>query len=223
VSAAVQQWLGKQIAQQPDLTLMELQERLQQTRGLRLSIGRLWLALQQMGLREKKSLHAQEQETPEAQRRQAWWEAIKSVHPDALVFLDESGASTQMTRNYGRALRGERVREGTPNSHWHTVTMLAALTRRGFLFLVWPCAITPSVPSTVGFFVFGDLGFVLQGHSNLVQTEQQAGAGERINRKLGGKTVHGRNCAVLQIDGQLESTGLGTRHKITNLCRRESH
>jgi transposase len=55
VTAAVQQWLGKQIAQQPDLTLMELQERLQQTRGLRLSIGRLWLALQQMGLRLKKS------------------------------------------------------------------------------------------------------------------------------------------------------------------------
>ena len=47
------------------------------------------------------------------------------------MFLDESGASTQMTRNYGRALRGERVREGTPNSHWRTVTMLAALTRRG--------------------------------------------------------------------------------------------
>ena len=81
---------------------------------------------------EKKSLHAQEQETPEAQRRrQAWREDIKSVDPDALVFLDESGASTQMTRNYGRALRGERVREGTPNSHWRTVTMLAALTRRG--------------------------------------------------------------------------------------------
>jgi hypothetical protein len=33
VTAAVQQWLGKQIAQQPDLTLMELQKRLQQTRG----------------------------------------------------------------------------------------------------------------------------------------------------------------------------------------------
>ncbi|HKV93649.1 MAG TPA: hypothetical protein VJW20_13970 [Candidatus Angelobacter sp.] len=55
VTAAVQQWLGKQIAQQPDLTLRELQERLQLTRGLRLSIGRLWLALQQMGLRLKKS------------------------------------------------------------------------------------------------------------------------------------------------------------------------
>ena len=55
VTPAVQQWLGKQIAQQPDLTLMELQERLQQKQGLRLSIGRLWLALQQMGLRLKKS------------------------------------------------------------------------------------------------------------------------------------------------------------------------
>jgi len=47
------------------------------------------------------------------------------------VFLDESGASTQMARNYGRAPRGERVAEGTPHSHWHTVTMLAALTTRG--------------------------------------------------------------------------------------------
>ncbi len=47
------------------------------------------------------------------------------------MFLDESGATTQMTRNYGRAPRGERVREGTPHSHWRTVTMLAALTRRG--------------------------------------------------------------------------------------------
>jgi len=47
------------------------------------------------------------------------------------VFLDESGASTQMTRNYGRAPSGERVAEATPQSHWHTVTMLAALTTQG--------------------------------------------------------------------------------------------
>jgi transposase len=48
-----------------------------------------------------------------------------------MVFLDESGATTQMTRNYGRAPRGERVAEGTPNSHWHTLTRLAALTQEG--------------------------------------------------------------------------------------------
>ena len=36
-----------------------------------------------------------------------------------------------MTRHYGRAPSGERVPEGTPQSHWHTVTMLGALTTQG--------------------------------------------------------------------------------------------
>jgi transposase len=55
VTAAVQTWLREQIRQQPDLTLRELQEQLQVAQGVRLSIGRLWLALRQMGLRLKKS------------------------------------------------------------------------------------------------------------------------------------------------------------------------
>jgi transposase len=48
-----------------------------------------------------------------------------------LVFLDESGATTQMTRTWGRAPRGERVREATPQGHWKMLTILAALTTRG--------------------------------------------------------------------------------------------
>jgi hypothetical protein len=52
----------------------------------------------------------------------------KADRPAAAGVLDESGASTQMTRNYGRAPGGERVAEGTPQSHWHSVTLLAALT-----------------------------------------------------------------------------------------------
>jgi transposase len=55
VTAAVQAWLRQQIRQQPDLTLRELQEQLQASPGVRLSIGRLWLALRQLGLRLKKS------------------------------------------------------------------------------------------------------------------------------------------------------------------------
>ena len=38
-----------------------------------------------------------------------------------------------MTRRYGRAPRGERVREGTPAGHWHTLTLLGALTVDGWL------------------------------------------------------------------------------------------
>jgi transposase len=55
VTAAVQASMREQIRQQPDLTLLELQEQLHATQGVRLSIGRLWLALRQMGLRLKKS------------------------------------------------------------------------------------------------------------------------------------------------------------------------
>jgi len=81
---------------------------------------------------EKKSLHAEERDTAEAhRRRQEWREEVSRLDPQQLVFLDESGATTEMTRRYGRALRGERVGEAAPQGHWQTVTMLAALTPRG--------------------------------------------------------------------------------------------
>jgi transposase len=54
------------------------------------------------------------------------------MDPARLVFLDESGVTTEMTRRYGRALRGERVREATPG-HWSTLTLLGALTSQGLL------------------------------------------------------------------------------------------
>jgi transposase len=64
VTAAVQTWLKEQIRQQPDLTLRELQEQLQASQGVRLSIGRMWLALRQMGLRLKKSHSTPRNKTP---------------------------------------------------------------------------------------------------------------------------------------------------------------
>ena len=49
------------------------------------------------------------------------------------MFLDESGVTTEMTRRYGRAPRGEREAEGVPAGHWRTLTLLAALTTEGVL------------------------------------------------------------------------------------------
>lgn len=49
------------------------------------------------------------------------------------MFLDESGVTTEMTRLYGRAPRGERVAEGAPAGHWRTLTLLGALTVEGML------------------------------------------------------------------------------------------
>jgi transposase len=48
-----------------------------------------------------------------------------------LLFIDESGAKTNMTRLYGRAPRGKRVRDGVPNGRWETTTMIAAVGRNG--------------------------------------------------------------------------------------------
>ncbi len=55
---------------------------------------------------EKKSLHAAEQDSEEGRlRRQAWQQQIARIESRRLVFLDETGTTTEMTRRYGRAFR----------------------------------------------------------------------------------------------------------------------
>jgi transposase len=44
-----------------------------------------------------------------------------------LVFLDETGASTTMTRTRGRAPKGERCVVSMPHGHWETTTFIAGL------------------------------------------------------------------------------------------------
>ena len=48
-----------------------------------------------------------------------------------MKFLDESGVTTQMTRLWGRAPRGERVHEATPEGRWQVLTTLGTLSVRG--------------------------------------------------------------------------------------------
>ena len=55
VTAEVEGQLRSWVQKQPDLTLQELQQRLQESRSLHLSIGRLWWVLRQWKLRLKKN------------------------------------------------------------------------------------------------------------------------------------------------------------------------
>lgn len=41
--------------------------------------------------------------------------------------------TTEMTRRYARALRGERVAEGTPAGNWRTLTLLGAMSTKGLV------------------------------------------------------------------------------------------
>jgi hypothetical protein len=56
---------------------------------------------------------------------------MATISPEKLKFLDESGVTTSMTRSWGRAPKGERVAEATPQGHWKVLTALAAMSLRG--------------------------------------------------------------------------------------------
>jgi transposase len=49
------------------------------------------------------------------------------------VFLDEFGASTNMTRTHARGPRGQRVVCKTPHGHWKIFSTIAAMTVGGML------------------------------------------------------------------------------------------
>ncbi|MBA2113796.1 IS630 family transposase ISRm10-1 [Planctomycetes bacterium FF15] len=53
------------------------------------------------------------------------------IDPRRLVFIDETGVNTKMTRTYGRSRRGSRVVAKVPHGHWKTTTFLAALRDEG--------------------------------------------------------------------------------------------
>jgi transposase len=66
-----------------------------------------------------------------AAAREAWRERQPILNPAQLVFLDETWATTNMTRLRGRCPRGERLVAAVPHGHWKTSTFLAGLRLTG--------------------------------------------------------------------------------------------
>ena len=62
-----------------------------------------------------------------AAARAAWRAAQPMLDPSRLVFIDETGTSTNMTRLRARARRGCRVVGLVPWGHWKITTFVAAL------------------------------------------------------------------------------------------------
>src|SRR5512135_691938 len=112
---AGQKRLRQLVRTQPDATLQELAGRV----GVRCSRMAIFRTLRKLKItRKEKSLHAQERDSPRVRRkRRAFREEVATVDPEHLVFIDETGANTAMTRTYGRAPRGQRVQGSVPG-HW---------------------------------------------------------------------------------------------------------
>ncbi len=65
------------------------------------------------------------------QKREEWVAKTAGIDPARFVFIDESGAKTNMTRLRGRIKGGGRLHDAAPLGHWETTTMIAALGRNG--------------------------------------------------------------------------------------------
>jgi transposase len=73
-------------------------------------------------------VRAAEQDRPDvAEARTTWADHQPTLDPDRLVFIDETGTSTNMARLRGRAPRGERLIGKIPHGHWKMTTFVAAL------------------------------------------------------------------------------------------------
>jgi transposase len=120
--------LREVIRQQPDATLEECRQRL----GASCSLMTISRALSQLGLpRKKKVPRAREQDSPEIQeRRREFCEELAGLDPQRLIFVDECGANTAMTRTHGRAPRGQRVYADTPGK-WESITLTCGLRLSG--------------------------------------------------------------------------------------------
>ena len=71
-----------------------------------------------------------------AQARDEWRASQGELNPERLVFIDETGAATDMARRHGRCPRGQRLVSSVPWGHWKTTTFVAALRVGG---IAAPC------------------------------------------------------------------------------------
>jgi transposase len=63
--------------------------------------------------------------------RAIWKREQPRLDPTKLVFIDETGTSTNMTRPRGRCRRGKRLVAKVPHGHWKTTTFVAGLRQDG--------------------------------------------------------------------------------------------
>jgi len=65
--------------------------------------------------------------------RENWRQKQPGLDGKKLVFIDETGLNTKMTRLYGRSPKNERCVAHVPHGHWRSTSMIAALRCDGVI------------------------------------------------------------------------------------------
>ncbi len=68
-----------------------------------------------------------------AEHRRMWRVWQRHMDPERFVFIDETGAATNMVRRHGWALRSQRLVTAAPHGHWRTTTFVAGLRSTGLV------------------------------------------------------------------------------------------
>jgi len=116
------QRLRQLVHDQPDAILDELAQPLGCSRMT------VWRALRKLKItRKKKVLRADERDRPDVQRkRKQFQKELAGLDHQRLIFVDEMGATTALTRTYGRAPQGERAYGSVPGA-WKSLTLISGL------------------------------------------------------------------------------------------------
>jgi transposase len=129
--AALEEALPSQLRANPDFTLEEHRQLFEETYGMSVSTSRASAGLLSGSVchSKKDTLCFRERDEEE---RATWREQIiGQIDPKLLVFVDECGTHTSMTRRYARAPKGERAYGSVPRNRGKNATLLASMTLEG--------------------------------------------------------------------------------------------
>ena len=100
---------------------------------------------------------------------------------DQLVFIDEFGSATNMTRSRARSLRGKRVICHTPAGHWKVLSTIAAMTTRGMVC----CGTFDGATDTDTFIAFtAELAKVIEPGQVVVMDNLSAHRSSKIDERI---------------------------------------
>ena len=122
------------VAGKAGITLLEIQGELRQRGIVVEALSTISRCCTGSDCRIKKSIRAAEQDRSDVARQRARWRGWRGyMDAGRFVFLDETSVSTNMTRLFGWAPRGERLVDATPYGHWKTTSFVAGLRGGGVI------------------------------------------------------------------------------------------
>lgn len=125
----------KMVEEHPDYTLAEYCEYCLEKMGVELSESAMCRFLKKQKLtRKKKTLKASQAGTEEnQQKRLDYWNEIRDVKPENLVFIDEMAILLGIMREYGRSLIGKRLYDKKPFYRGERMTVIGAISQEKVL------------------------------------------------------------------------------------------